>query len=240
MDFVFQEMWLCLLHKKAPLYAPYVMKLIVAVGSASPLVSLNLVEHKLVRLQKKIAKKQKKRSDIPFIDDEEEIDEMDEDEMEDSPRGPRIKNASNAFVPSSQAFVQRQMKKMPWWKKALLCMNIDIRHGQYEAYKTNRQILENTRRPPRTPQEIEASEGTLSYGAWNRSSSAMVNWADFEDISSAPSSSRDKGKQAAADDEDDDGESGSGSGDYSGSGSGSGDEDDEDGGEDGSEFEDDA
>jgi hypothetical protein len=132
------------------------------------------------------------------------------------------------------------MKKMPWWKKALLCMNIDIRHGQYEAYRTNRQILENTRRPPRTPQEIEASEGTLSYGAWNRSSSAMVNWADFEDITSAPSSSRDKGKRAAAAEEeaesgsDDDEES------YSGTGSGSGDEDDEDGGEDGSEFEDDA
>jgi hypothetical protein len=108
MDFVFQEMWLCLLHKKAPLYAPYVMKLIVAVGSASPLVSLNLVEHKLVRLQKKIAQKgKKKKSDIPFIDDEDEIDVSEEDEMEVSPRGPRIKNASNAFVPSSKAYVER-------------------------------------------------------------------------------------------------------------------------------------
>jgi hypothetical protein len=47
----------------------------------------------------------------------------------------RSKNSSNAFVPSSsREDVQMRMKKMSWWEKNLLCQNIVIRNGQYDAY----------------------------------------------------------------------------------------------------------
>jgi hypothetical protein len=63
----------------------------------------------------------------PFTSDEgEEVDE-EEEPVEVAPRsGPRIKNASNAFVPSSRVEIKANMKKLYSWKRYVLCMNVDI------------------------------------------------------------------------------------------------------------------
>ena len=47
-------------------------------------------------------------------------------------------------------------------------------------------------RPPCTQQEIDESEGTLSVNTWSK---GRVNWADFVDVTSMPSSSTAAGKE---------------------------------------------
>ena len=111
-----------------------------------------------------------------------------------------MKNASNTFVPSTKEFVEKKINKMSWLKKTLLCMNVDIRKSQHEAYKTNREILKHLR-GPQTQEQIEASEGTLSFNRWSK---GTVNWADFADVTSKSSSSSARGKQPAVDESEED------------------------------------
>ena len=49
--------------------------------------------------------------------------------------------------------------------------------------------------------EEDESSTTLSYGKWSK---GLVNWKDFEDVTSAPSSSTTHGKAPAQDDDEDD------------------------------------
>jgi len=144
MDFIFQEMWLCFLNKKTPVYAPYVMKLIIEKAPGERLCSLNLISHESGRPQKKISEKEKERVPYSELEDEaDEIDEMEDSDGDDSSdgdggdmdvtrRGPRIKNASNTFVPSNKDFVKKKISKLSWLKQTLLCMNVDIRKTQHE------------------------------------------------------------------------------------------------------------
>jgi hypothetical protein len=53
MDFIHREINDCLVNKKTPLYAPFVMKLIHAQNLNHPLLKANLIEHKVVKLQRK-------------------------------------------------------------------------------------------------------------------------------------------------------------------------------------------
>jgi len=170
MDFIFQEMWICLLNKKTLVYAPYVMALIISKAPGEPLISTNLVTHGSVRPHKKISEKEKKR--VPYseleIEDEDGDDSSDDvAAMDVSPQRPRMKNGSNTFVPSNKEFVKKKISKLSWLKQTLLCMNVDICKSQHDAYKTKREILKHLR-PPRTQEEIEASEGTLSFNKWSK------------------------------------------------------------------------
>jgi hypothetical protein len=64
MDCIHKDMYLFMLDKmKAPMYAPYVMKLIIGVEIDSPLVTNQLVMHNTARVQKKT---------ITFSDDDED------------------------------------------------------------------------------------------------------------------------------------------------------------------------
>jgi len=80
---------------------------------------------------------------------------------------------------------------LTWLKQTLLCMNVDIRKTQYDQYKTQREILKHVR-GPRTQEEIDQSDGTLSFNTWSK---GTVNWADFVEVTSRPSSSDARGKQ---------------------------------------------
>ena len=108
MDFIFQEMWTCLISKKTPMYAPYVMALIIAKNTGVPLVTTNLVTHLPVRPQKKFSEKEKERVAYSELEgefdeggeDSEEADDDDDPETMDisPPRRPRMKNVGNTFV----------------------------------------------------------------------------------------------------------------------------------------------
>ena len=123
MDFIFQEMWICLLNKKTLVYAPYVMALIISKAPGEPLISTNLVTHGLVRPQKKISGKEKKCVPYSELEDEEieEIEDIEDEDGDDSsddaaamdvsPQRPRMKNASNTVVPSTKDFVEKRSER---------------------------------------------------------------------------------------------------------------------------------
>ena len=203
-------MYLCMLEKKkkALMYAPYIMKLIIDAGTSSPLVKTQLVIHKTVQPQKK---------KIHFDDDDDFLaDDTPAPSSRPAPsprRGPRMKNASTEFGGSSREPEEAHVKKPTFIEKTLMCMCIDSRKSQYSAYKEQRQMSkkidllipeEERPLPPADPST------TLSYTAWNAAQGSTVDWRDLEEVtSSAP---RDTGKAPM------DEASGSGS-DYSGSGS---------------------
>jgi len=157
MDFIYQDMYKFITDKKCPLVAPYVMKLIVAQAPATPLLYTDLVPHLPTKLQRKGAPTSKAPRGYPSAQDIFEDDEMDADASdsadgsEEVPEavacGPRMKHASNAFrFDTSKEEVRKKVKKASWWKKLLLCQNIDIHHGQYCAYKANRNVMKELKR----------------------------------------------------------------------------------------------
>jgi hypothetical protein len=72
-------------------------------------------------------------------------------------------------------------------------MNIDIRKGQYESYKTQKRILDalekkdDTAAPMDDDDPSTESQSTLSFGTWSR---GQVNWADFLDSASTSTTQR--------------------------------------------------
>jgi hypothetical protein len=113
--------------------------------------------------------------------DEEEEEDEEEESVEVAPRtGPRIKNASNAFVPSSRVEIKANMKKLSLWERYVLCMNVDIDKKLHSQYVRNKHIQHDQRRImekldiPKTAAEEEGYSSTLSYNAWN--SKSLVNW----------------------------------------------------------------
>jgi hypothetical protein len=194
--------------KKTLVYAPYVMVLLIAQHIAHPLLTTHLTSHKYVKLQRKAS---------PGIVEEvfasrEEADE-EEEPVDVAPRsGPRIKNASNAFVPSSRVKITANMKKLSWWERYVLCMNVDIDKKLHSQYVRNKNIQRDQRRImdkleiPKNDDEDQVSSSTLSYNAWN--SKSLVNWQDFEEVT-GPSHGRAspdyEESEAEEEDEDEDG-----------------------------------
>jgi hypothetical protein len=146
--------------------------------------------------------------------DEEEEEDEEEESVEIAPRmGPRIKNASNAFVPSSRVEIKANMKKLSWWERYVLWMNVDIDKKLHSQYVRNKHIQHDQRRImekldiPKTAAEEEGSSSTWSYNAWN--SKSLVNWQDFEEVT-GPSHGRAspdvEESEAEEEEEDEDGE----------------------------------
>ena len=103
MDYIYHEMYSCIMDKKAPVYAPFIMKLITR-HSASPLCSVNLVRHDPAKIQRKEAPSSKKHAPLVHDDEEEYDDEeyADDFEGEESPPAAvdhtaRNNRASNVF-----------------------------------------------------------------------------------------------------------------------------------------------
>ena len=87
-------------------------------------------------------------------------------------------------------------------------MNISLHKENHRSYKERKMIISNQNRlfkeiekqkdgtpPPYVEENLaepsSGSEKTVSYERWNYK---MFPWADFEEVSSKPSSSRDTGK----------------------------------------------
>lgn len=245
MDFLFQEIFKCIMDRKCPLYAPYIMKLILFKEPNTPLRFENLVIHTPAKLQKKSAVVSKSthrgyvnpKFRVPHEDefDEEASDasgnDDEDEEMEDittTRRGPRIKHASNTYsMHTTKEEVHKKFKKATWWQRFSFCRDVDIRHGQYESYKSNRAVLKSNKQVLQEVQKLSramvpmdidapgsssqptapmspASSKTLSYGTWAK---GRCDWSMFEDVTSrAPLSeedvSRPHGKGTATHDDD--------------------------------------
>jgi hypothetical protein len=127
--------------------------------------------------------------DFASSDDEEGDDDV-EEVVEVAPRtGPRIKNASSAFVSSSKVEIKANMKKLTWWERYFLCINVDIDKKLHRQYVQNQHLQRDQRlimekldiaTKDSSDSVVEGSSLTLSYRAWNANS--LVNWGDFEDV----------------------------------------------------------
>jgi hypothetical protein len=110
------------------------------------IMQLKLVEHKVVKPQKKPAPGVTNEPFAPSSGDaeddegEDEEDEVEEEEGEEeeeieevwtappSPPKGRSKNASNVPLPSRSKYkVNKEVKKLSWFKRTMLCMGVDIR-----------------------------------------------------------------------------------------------------------------
>ena len=232
MNFIYEELIIHTQSKKTPTYAPFVMKLLVWKKIQSPLMTLNLVEHGLVKPQAKaVSTDVDPRGYKTYVsgDDESEDDENAESPPPASPsRRPRMKHASNVAMPgTSKGIVRQKLKKANFWQRTFCCMNVDIRHGQYDQYVQNKHIIDNqkiiidelrTNRGEKLSTPSSESSGTPPYEQWSK---RLVNWSDFDVVDGLPGTSRphgndsdyedeDEGGNEDEDDEAEDGEDGSG------------------------------
>jgi hypothetical protein len=108
-------------------------------------------------------------------------------------RGLRMKHASNAGSSSNNEFGQ-EFKKLNWFQRNVLCMNVDIRYKQYESYiaqknmNGNQQALHKAFWASR-PGYVElppfsSSSDTHSYGKWSK---GLTDWQAFEEVTSGTS-----------------------------------------------------
>ena len=124
-----------------------------------------------------------------------------------------MKHAINAAMPStSKGILRNNLKKASFWQRILCCMNVDIRHGQYDQYVQNKHILDNQKliideirvsrgEKPSTPSP--ESSGTPPYDKWSK---RLVNWSDFDIVDGLPGSSRPHGNDSDYEDENEDGD----------------------------------
>ena len=115
--------------------------------------------------------------------------------------------------------MKQKIKKLSWFEKMVLRMNVCLHREHYEGYKERKIIISNQNKlfkelekkrdktppPPPPPRigkatsdelsedESSASEKTIPYDAWH---AKQFPWTDFEieEVSSMPSSSRNTGK----------------------------------------------
>ena len=123
----------------------------------------------------------------------------------------------NADPPASgKAAVHEETQKLSWFQRNILCMTVAVHKENHEAYKERMEMKKMLTRlqekagivvtPPLDPTTTAGSSAaataqpsvTLSYDEWNKTE---FPWADFSEISSAPSSSRNTGKAPLDDDE---------------------------------------
>jgi hypothetical protein len=117
------------------------------------------------------------------------------------------------FPSRNKEEVNKEIKKLSWFKRTMLCMGVDIHKEQHNIYIQNKHITHNQglmvdhlraiRNLPPPEHPPSDSEDTLSYGAWNKEMGSSLQWGDFDEVSKPnyPSSSS-HGKGPLGDDED--------------------------------------
>jgi hypothetical protein len=128
----------------------------------------------------------------------------------------------------SRELVNKKVKKLKWYERIMLCMNVEIHKENYFIYKDNhkikaqnREILKNLRqlrneaRRRAGEEEVPppAESSTSSLMPYHEYNTAKVQWLDFEDVTSKHSH---KGKEAApeSEEEDEEEDEGGDDGDY--------------------------
>ena len=134
--------------------------------------------------------------------------DLEEEEEDVAPVRRRSKNADPpSWVSKVKDDVKQKIKKLSWFEKMVLRMNVCLHKEHYQGYKERKIIISNQAKlfkelekkkdksPPPQPSEEESSESekTISYDAWH---AKQFPWADFEieEVTSMPSSSRNTGK----------------------------------------------
>ena len=84
------------------------------------------------------------------------------------------RRSAHRAAPPSDSSTATHVRKLSWFQRNILCMNIDIRREQFQAYQ-ERQLIRS--RLPAQPDDPPVS-APLSYERWN--SKAKTPWVQLE------------------------------------------------------------
>ena len=138
MDFIKCELDWAVHERKNPIYAPYVMELIL--DKVSDINQEQLIIHMSGTLR--VLKHDKLSSSsgpsrVPFAS-------SDEEEYDVAPMPRRSKNADPpSWVYKGKEDVKKDMKKLTWFQRTMLCMNVCLHKENHQAYKERKLIIHN-------------------------------------------------------------------------------------------------
>ncbi|MEO7173450.1 hypothetical protein, partial [Flavobacterium sp.] len=187
MDFIYNEMYDAMVCGYTIPYAPYIM-LLIKDTLKEDLADLELEEHsfKKIYVKKSVARAPAtSASQGEFMTDA---------------RG----SARQAVPPASSS--ASHVRKLSWFQRHILCMNIDIRKEQFEAYRERHAIRSRLPSQPNDPPVL----APLSYERWN--AKAKTPWVQLEkdllasdpDAPAASSTSRPRTRTATDSDDEED------------------------------------
>lgn len=164
MDFIFNEIYDAMISRGSLPYAPYIMMLIKDTVEEDGL-SDDCEEHK-VKKPYVISKRSKNAA--PVSDNTDSF-------MRDARAG-----STRSRKPAAPS-VAREVKKLNWFQRNVLCMKIDIHKEQYQAYRERRDIF-HTQQLILHKVSGELGSPPLStphipYNKWNTS---QFNWVEME------------------------------------------------------------
>ena len=147
MDFIYHEILEAIKMKTTIPYGPYIMLLIkdTLQGQLPP--TDDMVSHYFKKVYKTKAATAPTRPSGSFMRD-------------------ARSSGSQRFAPAAAPVFKPKSRPLNWFQRHVLCMNVDIRHGQYEAYCERQNIL---KRFPTLPNDPLVSD-PLSYEKWNEQS----------------------------------------------------------------------
>jgi hypothetical protein len=181
-----------MISKRTPPYAPYIMLLILEKVKDMDFSKGNS-EHQIKRMNVIKTQEEKKEAKAKG---KKHVPEVDDVEMDDP--------SSPVHKPST-ACSSRSKKKLSWWQRTLLCMNVSIHKENYAAYEERKVIIHNQKSLFREIQLIQDTSAQLSpvpdqptytpYAQWADDNG--VDWAELEALSKG-----DEVEEVSSDDED--------------------------------------
>ena len=166
MDFIFNEMYEAMMSRGTVPYAPYIMLLIKNTLKESDLSEECYVEHKC----KKPYKINPKKHVPPFPTNSSTSGFM---------RDARSSGGRSRKAPTPS--IGKEVKKLTWWEKYVLCMKVEIHKENYQGYRErralfhqNETILHHVTKAPGSPPQRTAP---IAYKDWN---SSQINWVELE------------------------------------------------------------
>ena len=191
MDFIKCEINIAIHERKNPMYAPYVMKLILK--KIPNLNQFRFKKHTYGTLQ--VLRHHLTQATYEEIEEQE------------APRARRKNATPPSWDQGGKQRVNEELKKVSWWQRAMMCMGVGLHKENHQTYVTNKRILSNQAKmmkemrkisnggttPPRNEDDPETppSASTISLDKWNEDT---FHWSDYAEVTSMPSSSRNTGK----------------------------------------------
>ena len=226
MDFIYHEMFDSMVNKLTIPYAPYIMLLIKDTMRNHDFSKYTMQPHSYKRVYQK----------------RKEVIHVAAAPTARAARTARAAPASGSFMGDARRGATRPApapvpsfappQKPNWFRRYILCMNADIRRGQYETYLREENILKHL---PRLPNDPPAAD-PLSYEKWNEGS--KFPWAQLESHLLADSAGPSRPFYTRTHNAEDDDDESEDNGDDDNDADGSGDDDDDDDDADGSDDDD--
>jgi hypothetical protein len=167
MHYIFNEIHCAMISKRTPPYAPYIMLLILEKVKDMDFSKGN-TEHKIKHMnvikpkeEKKKEAKARGKKHVPEDDDDVEMDD---------PSSPMHK--------TSTARSSRSKKKLSWWQRTLLCMNVAIHKENYDVYEDRKAISHNQKSLFREIQLIQDPTAQLSSVSNQPTYTPYAQWQD--------------------------------------------------------------